>query len=190
MRTLLGCGLTTALVALLAGGALAADRDLESMPGYIRLDRIEIPRGASEVTEIDLGPVLLQLAARKDERGDSKLTRMLSQIQSIQLKSFAIDEEQLDRLRPRVREIEEQMDRDGWQRLMYVKEYGGTTNISIKMDEGVIAGLMLIHLQPGDEAAFINVVGNLDLATLVNLATEGGLEEVVEEIGGAVGGQE
>ena len=65
IRKYTGLLLFMAATLICAGTALA--EKLEDMPGYIDLEWISIPDDADEIHDIDLGPVLLGIAADKDD---------------------------------------------------------------------------------------------------------------------------
>ena len=145
---------------------LAQEIDIKKQPGYVDLSKIKIPGKAGKVTEISLGPALLKLAAGISENSDKKLSKTLSGIFSIQVKSFEVDSVEAKKIRPIIAEIEKKLERERWEELVRVKEEDELTIISIKHDKGKVVGLMVMSLQPGDEASFVNIVGNIDLKNI------------------------
>lgn len=163
--------LIVAVVFLLICALSAQAQDLSGHPGYVDLDRIEIPVDASEITEVNLGPELLKLVC-KMENGDEGLNKALDGLFGIRVKSFGLTPELAGQIKPIVEDIQAQLDRDGWKRLVYVKEGNELVIVSMRYDpadENKVAGLMVIAFEPGDEATFVNIVGHLDLANMGNL---------------------
>ncbi len=154
------------LIFVLCVGVQAQNIDLKKQPGYIDLSKIKIPGKAGKVTEISIGPALLKLAAGISESSDEKLSKSLSGIFSIQVKSFEVDSEEAEKIRPVMAEIEKKLNRENWERLVRVKEEDELTIVSIKHDKGKVVGLLVMSLKPGDEASFVNVVGNIDLKNI------------------------
>jgi len=145
--------------------------ELVDHPGYVDLDRIQIPVDASEITEVNLGPELLRMAA-KMENGDSGLSDSLDGLFGIRVKSFDLTPELAGQIRPIVDQIQDQLDHDGWKRLVYVKEGEELVIVSMKydpVDEDKVAGLMVVAFEPGSEATFVNMVGSIDLAHMGEL---------------------
>jgi hypothetical protein len=168
-----------------ASAAPATEKDVEKLPGYIDLNSIEVPAGAEDVRLVDLGPALLRLAAGNEEEGNTELNQLLSQIYSVRVKSFSINEDQTSKLRPQIEQIENKLVQQDWQRLVHIKEGDEIVSVSMKSAGDRMGGLMVIAFEPGDEATFINIVGDLDLSSLVGLAsTMGGidLDELVEKL--------
>ncbi len=163
--------LIVAVVFLLICALSAQAQDLSSHPGFVDLDRIQIPVNAENITEVNLGPELLKMAA-KMENGDSDLTDTLGGLFGIRIKSFDLTPELAGQIKPIVDQIQAQLDSDNWKRLVYVKDGAELVTVSIKYDpadESKVAGMMVIAFEPGAEATFVNIVGSIDLAHLGGL---------------------
>ncbi len=148
----------------------AQDMDVKKLPGYIDLEQIPIPNNAGRVTNITLGPPLLQIATRT-MNGDDELTETLSGIFSIRVKTFEIDREMTQEIRPKLAAIEEQLNKEDWQKMVEVKDRDDYTIISMKYDKGQAAGLLIMSLND-DEASFINIVGKIDIDKIGRLGSE------------------
>lgn len=165
------------LAAALAAGAATAG-DLEKEPGYVDLEWIEIPDDAEEIQDIDLSPMLLSMAKGAEEE-DAALMEALTMVRSIRVKAWEADDydpgtdEAVERITTRLK-------KDGWKRLIYVKDSDETVAVNAKYVDDEMVGLMLVVHEPGDSAAFVNVVGDLDLAHLFKLATMIESEELEE----------
>jgi hypothetical protein len=151
----------------------AQDPDIRKMPGFVNLEEIQIPGNAGEVTEISLGPPLLRIARTAHTNGDEHLSESLEGIFSIQVKSFDVDSFQAIQVRPIMDKIEKQLAKEKWERLVRVKKAHEMTNVSIKYDKGKAVGMLIMSLNPGNEASFVNIVGNIDLAQLGELSDFG-----------------
>ncbi len=166
----------------------AQDPDIKKMPGFVNLEEIQIPGNAGEVTEISLGPPLLRIARTTGANGDKHLSKTLEGLFSIQVKSFDVDSFQAVQVRPIMDKIEKQLAKEKWERLVRVKKAHEMTNVSIKYDKGKAVGLMIMSLNPGNEASFVNIVGNINLSELGELSDFGvhvspldSLEELSDE---------
>lgn len=178
---------TLALVALLACGLLAlpAQADnLKDADGYVDLEWIQIPADAEEIQDIDLGAVLIGMAAQAEEKGDDALLKALSMIKSVRVRAFSLDDDS-DDVKQAVDRVASRLKNDDWQHLIYVKDDEETITVSTKSVNDKMVGLMLVTYEPGDSVAFVNVVGDLDLATLLGMVGEfdsENLEEILEGI--------
>lgn len=164
--------LALALSALAGAAPAAAADDIRDLPGYVDLDWIRIPAGAAEIQDITLDPVLAGLAASQTTAGDDEALRQaLAMVKSVRVKSFSLAEgQEAGGVAGDVKKLQERLEKGGWQRLVYVKDGEETVTISTLYQGGLMVGLMLLTYEPGDSATFVNVVGNLDLPTLMRLA--------------------
>ncbi|MCP4574242.1 MAG: DUF4252 domain-containing protein [bacterium] len=159
-----------ALVTVLAAGAAFAT-DLEDEPGYVDLEWITIPDDADEIQDIDLTPMLLAAAKDvEDEDTDAALMEALTMVRSIRVRAWSMDDEDA-RTSDAVERITTRLKKESWKRLIYVKSDDETVVVNAKYDDGDMVGLVLVVHEPGDSVAFVNVVGDLDLANLFKLAT-------------------
>jgi hypothetical protein len=169
-------------VLLVAGSAPAADKPSRE-PGYVDLEWIEIPADAEEIKDIDLSPVLLDLARDAEQKGDDALVQALAMVHFLRVKAFSVTAEHDAQVSQTVTKVNDQLKREDWKRLIYVKDDDETLAVSTRYDGDRLVGLMLVAYEPGDSAAFVNVVGDLDLGTLLRLAGEiddGDLENMLE----------
>ena len=184
---------TTLLITLLfcllfAGGALAAN--VEDEPGYMDLEWIVIPADASEIQDIDLGPILGGISADAKEKGDDALVQVLAMIRSIRVKSFSIEDGGDESVKMAVDKVTAKMEKDDWKRLIYMKDGDETVSVNTKYDGPDLVGLMIVNYEPDDSVAFVNVVGDLDLGTLIGLAKQidhDSIEDMLEGLDGIEG---
>ncbi len=162
------------LLMLLAGETCvrAGDTDLEKMPGYVDLEKIQIPSDAEEVTDIDLGPEILKMALGVSDEENPEIVEALSKIQSIRVKAFELDEEYAEEVRSQFDEIAKRLKADDWKRLIHIKSGDEIVNVNVKHDSENIVGLMVMVYESDSEAVFVNIVGEIDLALLAKLAKE------------------
>ena len=185
-RTQLIMGLV--LAALLTTGSQAAAEDLAGTPGYVDLEWIKIPAGADEIQDIELGAVLLGIAASGEEQ-DEALIKALNMIKSIRVKSWSTDGDD-EMAQQAIAKVGKMLEKDGWKRLIYVKDDDETVTVSTRYEGKNMVGMMLVTYEPDDSVAFINVVGDLDLAALLKLVKEfdhDSIEDMLEELDGVEG---
>lgn len=165
---------TLLLVALTA----LAHADVTKEPGYFDLEWIQIPDDADEIQDIDLTPMLLAMAKDAEEE-DQALLEALSMVRSIRVKAWSTDyrDEKTDQA---VERITTQLKKDGWKRLIYVKDSDETVIVNARYVDDDMVGLVLVAHEPGESAAFVNVVGDLDLVNLFKLAAMIDSEELDE----------
>lgn len=145
----------------------AQDINVEKHPGYINLEEIEIPSESERIIDISLGPAFLRFINDFLNDKSDKDSRILTGIISIRVKSFDIRLKDTDKIRSIMKQIEEKLGREKWERLVRVKDEDELIDVSMKFEEEKPVGLLLMALDPGDEAAFVNIIGkNIDMKTL------------------------
>jgi len=189
MNTLRIALLITLLACLLCPGwALAGS--VEKEVGYIDLEWITIPDDATEIQDIDLGPILGDIAKDAEEKGDDALVQALSMVRSIRVKSFSIEEGGGADAQAAVDKVAAKLKTEDWKRLIYLKDGDETVSVSTKYDADELVGLMIVTYEPDDSVAFVNVVGDLDLGTLLGLAKQidsDSIEDMLEGLEGVDG---
>lgn len=180
-RTLL---MALLLVNLTTAG-LALAKDIKDEPGYLDLEWIEIPDNASEIQDIDLTTILKSAARDAAEQGDSDLAEILSLVRSIRVKGFGLDGDHNPEVEKAVEKVTKELKKKDWKRLIYLKDDEEILSVSTKYDGEDLVGLVIMAYSPGDEAMFVNIVGDLDLGTIMSLVggLDGeGLDEMLEGI--------
>ncbi|HDQ44404.1 MAG TPA: DUF4252 domain-containing protein [bacterium] len=154
----------------LAVPAFAQDFDLINHPGYVNLEDIKIPDEAVNVTEVSIGPELFQMI-RNFSGNEAVGMPKLDGFMNIQVKTFSVNEKVARELRPRMEKLEARLRRENWVPLVRVRSGEVVTNISVKYskDSKKTHGLFIMSLDPQDEAAFVNIVGNVDMNMLRNM---------------------
>jgi hypothetical protein len=175
----------TLLLAMFAFGGSALAGKLEKEPGYFDLEWIEIPDDADEVQDIDLSTILRSVAKDAERSGDDELMEILQMVRSIRVKGFSPTDGHDGAVEDAVDRITKELKRKDWKRLVYVKSKDEVFSVSTKYDGDDLVGMVMVAYEPGEEVIFANVVGDLDLATLMKLVTsmdEDSLEELAEEM--------
>jgi hypothetical protein len=169
---------TSILLALAVGLAVAAppahagDRDTAGVRGFVDGSAIGRLAGEdSELVEIHLGPALLGAIAR-GAKDDPDAAALLGGLRSVSAYIVGLDGD-ADRTAKATKlfgALEEQLLRDGWERLARVREKGDRVNVFVLGNGGTVEGLVVLVLDKDEgKVVFANLAGNLDLAKLGNL---------------------
>lgn len=168
----------SAAVALTVFATVAA-ADVTKEPGYFDLEWIEIPADAEEIQDIDLSTMLGEIATNAREEGDDDLARALAMVHSVRVKAFSLEHDDRE-IAAMVDRVNDQLKSGGWNRLIYMKDGDESVTVSSMHKDGLMVGIVAVVYEPGDSAAFINVVGDLDLATLLGMADEFDFDDLGE----------
>ena len=152
----------------------ATEVDVTKLPGYVNLNEIKIPAGAETLQEIDLGPDLLAAAFKSDEMtaGDARtMAEALEMVKSVRLISFAIEGESAVAARDQVDSLQKKLESGSWKRVVMMRDKEEYVVVSVLHGPSYIQGLMVMAVEL-DEATFVNIVGELNLSTMAQLAGE------------------
>lgn len=173
--------LIISVIVLVLTTSLASAEKLKDTPGYLDLEWIDIPSYAEEYHDIDLSVMLLSIAEDAKETGDEELAELLAMIKSVRVKAFSVDPDDNRATRRVVEKVNQTLKDDGWRSFIRTKSEDETLTVSTAYDDNnKIVGLMLVVFEPGDSVAFVNVVGDLNLSTLVRLAHKMDTDEMQE----------
>ncbi|MDX1569911.1 MAG: DUF4252 domain-containing protein [Xanthomonadales bacterium] len=151
------------LLPLTAG---AADRN---HPGRIDLSRLGAIDAAQELVNIRLDGWLLGFARKAAEESRDPDAQVLSDIDSVQIRVFEIDDRTPD-LAGTAADLVDQLRRDAWETFATVRSRDGFVYVLVKGSDQMIDGITLVALDEGHEAVFVNVAGRLhpdDIARII-----------------------
>ena len=164
----------TTIAALMLLVSIAAAQDVSKLPGYVDLSSIKVPTGAEAVQEIDLGPDLLAAAFKSDEMtaGDARtMAEALEMVKSVRLISYEMTGENAVAARETVDQMQKKLESANWKRVVMMRDKEEYVVVSVLHGPNYIQGLMVMAVEP-DEATFVNIVGELNLSTMAQLAGE------------------
>lgn len=159
-------------------GALALIAGAANAQGYFDFDSVPGLGGEAKV-QIDLNQQMVGFViAATQAAEESEAANVLSGIEGVRVRVYD-DIEDPEAVLEFIDDSSGRLERDGWQRAVYVQDDEGRVRVYIKFDDTRMAGLTVMVAGHSDEAVFINVVGQIDPVTLGKLAnTMGGLHGV------------
>jgi hypothetical protein len=117
------------------------------------------------------------------EGGDDELAQILSMVRSIRVKGFGLDGRDNPEVEMAVEKVTKEMKKKDWKRLIYLKDDEEILSVNTRYDGEDLVGLMVMAYEPGEEVMFANIVGDLDLGTIMGLVRgmDGdGLEDLLD----------
>ncbi|HEX5419303.1 MAG TPA: DUF4252 domain-containing protein [Gammaproteobacteria bacterium] len=161
-----------------SGASSSLPLDFSQIPGLDRPPKVQI----------DLTPALLNFASAAAKSSDNpEMAQALSGVRGVRLFVYDIGQDAkpvLDFIEASANTLE----REGWQRAVYVQDDSDKVRLYVKSSGSQIAGLTMMVVEKGDEAVFINVDGSLDPVMLGRLASSLGAGDVLGQLGGQHGG--
>ncbi len=145
------------------------DEEVRRHPGYVDFSSLPIPTEGEEIVEVYLRAPLLRLVG-KAAGDDPALGGMLSKLLLIRVNTFPIDTTMALALQPKIAKIESELAKKAWEKVVRVKDRKGeTAHVYLKLQDSKILGLLVMAVEPGGDAAFVNIVGEIDMEAIGKL---------------------
>ena len=153
------------LVLLAAAPAVRAVQPPDA--GAIPFEDLDLfPRDKLSV-EINLEGPILRMVSELTKSEDPDFAKVMADLKAIRVQVFPLkDKAGAEPLRPKIDRTVRWLEDRGWHSVVRAREKGEETYIYLKEADGQIVGLTILSVEPGAEAALINIVGKLDPAEL------------------------
>lgn len=165
------------LAALLLGfsSSIQASDDINQQPGYVDFGDLGVITANEPEVEISLGGALLRFLGAAIAEEDRELADTLGKLRSIRISVFALQPEDLPDATARAIAISKQLEADGWEPAVVITSDDAIVRMYMKTVNGLIAGMTVMVIEPGDDAVFINIVGEIDPAQLGRVTSKFGV---------------
>jgi hypothetical protein len=153
------------LLGTLGGGAQATQKeDVTRLPGYVDFGALNLFGREEATVEIFLDGNLINLVASASRNTDPDLSDMLTRLKQIRVQSFQIDPDKLEDLQEKTAEVSHRLEGLGWTPVVRVRggRKGTETYVYMKWLGQVVGGMVVMNVDPNDEASFVNIVGEID----------------------------
>jgi len=144
--------------------------------GYVDFGDLTALDGGEPVVEVSLGSALLGFLAAATREEEPELADALGKLRSIRLNVFRLDSRGVLAARERARAIIDRLEADDWEPAVSVRSDDATVHMYMKMDGDKVAGMTVVTVDPGGEAVFMNIVGEIDPAQLGRVASRFGVD--------------
>lgn len=142
-----------------------SEKDYTKQPGYVDFDPILGDMESS--VEVYLKGSLLVLAREVVKDEDPELSDVLSKIEYVKVQIFPAHGASMEQLMDKARDVATQLERKGWEIAVRVREKDEQVHVYLLPgDKEDIRGLVVMVIGDDDEAAFINIVGNINPAEI------------------------
>ncbi len=170
-----------ATVAFLSINVLSQSTDVTKEPGYVDFGDFTSLENTTNVTEIILDEDLLSVLASMSDESDPNIMSILNGIKLVKANVYEISDDNKDLLRKRINEIDTKLTNSNWKRIVKTRSEDEMANVYIKLNnDKKIVGLAVTNFEKDGEAAFVNIVGNIDLATIGKLGKKFGIPHLGE----------
>lgn len=167
MKTLIST--ITLLLFLASINLFAQEQDYSKEPGYINFGDLVSLEDGEEVTEILIEEKLLRLVS-KFTNDDEDLSKLIGGLKLIKVNTFEVTPSNANQLLKRADALDKELMNKKWDRIVKTKSKGEVSNIYLKTGKNdEFVGLTVVSIESEGEAAFVNIVGRIDLETIGKL---------------------
>ena len=157
------------LMTLLALEVGADDEKLETLPGYFDFGSFEDYQDRETSVEVYVKEPLLSIVRVAMRHEEPELAELLSKIKLIKVRTFSIGDRDTEEIGARVTDMGRKLNRQGWEKIVRVKDYDEQVFVYMKSTDGNIEGMVVIAVEYDEEAAFVNIVGEITPESLQKL---------------------
>lgn len=161
------------LIILFTFTLIAQSGDVTKEPGYVDFGNLSKYESSTGVTEVYLDEELLSTLAEISTDEDPNAMEILNGLKLVKANVFELGDNNREEIETKVSGIDSKLMSTNWKRIVKTRSENEITNVYIKQDSNKkIVGLVVTSVENDGEAAFVNIVGNIDLATLGKLGKE------------------
>lgn len=155
---------------LFSTGVFAQGSNLSSEPGYVDFGSFSSLEKSSKVTEVILDEDLLSALATISNEEDPNIMAILNGLKLVKANVFEVSDANSEELKSKIDEVDSKLSGTDWKRIVKTRSDDEVANVYIKQNGSKqIVGLVVTSYEKGDDAAFVNIVGTIDLATIGKL---------------------
>lgn len=166
-------------IVVLSFNIFSQTTDVTNEPGYVDFGDFSAFENSTKVTEVILDEDLLSVLATMSDADDPNIMAILNGIKLVKANVYEISDDNKNRLRERINEVDSKLSNTKWKRIVKTRGEDEIANVYIKLNsDKKIIGLAVTNYEQNGEAAFVNIVGNIDLATIGKLGKKFGIPQL------------
>jgi hypothetical protein len=148
----------------------------DNPPGFVDFGKLPIT-GSGENVEVNITSGLISIAAKLVEKNEPDVAELLRGLKGVRVNVIGLSDENRSEIENRVKSVRATLDTQGWQRVVNVQNKGEDVGVYVKTrGDEAIEGVVVTVLNSGNEAVFVNVVGDLKPEKIAKLAEQFDIE--------------
>ena len=131
-------------------------------PGQVDFGSFAAPSAGGEFVEVNVTSSLISLATKFIEKDQPDIARVLKGLQLVHVNVVGLDDQNRSDVQERVRGVRKELESKGWERIVKVQEKDQDVGIYLKtQNKDTVQGLVVVVVDGGKQAVFVNVVGDI-----------------------------
>ncbi len=160
---------------------LAADNNVENHPGFVDFSTLTAIAATEPSVEISLKAPLLNMITNLIRNEDEEAADFISKLLRVTVNVFKSDAIDVDEIAASMSTMADELDAEGWERVVRVREDSDHVDIYFKLAEAadVIHGIAIMVAGSG-ETVLVNIVGDISTDDISALGRRFELDELID----------
>jgi hypothetical protein len=131
-------------------------------PGQVDFGAFAAPAGGGQFVEVNVTSSLISLATRFLEKDQPDIAKVLKGLQLVHVNVVGVDDQNRSDVETRVQSVRKELESKGWERIVKVQEKDQDVGVYLKsQNKDTVQGLVVVVVDGGKQAVFVNVVGDI-----------------------------
>lgn len=150
------------IICAFAPFAIAADRSVENHPGFVDFSKLTAIANVEPTVEVSLKAPLLNMMTNLIRTEDEQAAEFISKLLRVTVNVFESDAIDIDEIAASMNQTAEELDANGWDRVVRVREDGDHVDIYFRLSDDAerIHGVAIMVAEPS-EIVLVNIVGDI-----------------------------
>lgn len=167
----------TLFILVIAIPVLAQDKP-DKPVGYVALEDLQLFRDMELSLEVQIGESMIGLVASNAEKESPDFARVLRKLKQLRSFSFNLADTPKNNIDGYLEQLNTKLLNEEWEVVYRMREPENTANIYVKKFDGEVAGMTIYSIDQNLQVVLINLVGNVSLEDISELADRFGLPEI------------
>ncbi|MEW6506695.1 MAG: DUF4252 domain-containing protein [Bacteroidota bacterium] len=157
----------------------AQQTDIKKDPGYFDFSEFSSLKNGEVINEVYLEEELLKMVAGITGNEEDGISNIVGGLKLVRVQEFLINEKDFDKAGKVIESMDSDLLGKNWMRIIKSRSKENLSNIYVKPAQGGgYGGLVITTLNSKGRAAFVNIVGKIDLESIGKLSKQFNLPAV------------
>ena len=170
--------LTLFCLAIFPSLLLAQEAEIRKNPGYFNLDNIDKMLDVDPTLEINLDGCLVSMAASAPKIARPDRADVLNNLLYVRVERYYLPRDKRKTVQNKNSELAKNLDKNGWERIVRVRENRDDVYIYLKPDKKKIVGIVVMAIEGSKDVLFANIVGDIDPEQIGRIGSRWDLDQL------------
>jgi len=155
-------------------------------PGFVDFGKLTPTADGGEFVEVKLSRGLIQMASKFTRKHEPDVADLLKNLESVRVNVVPLGDDNRGETEKKAESIRTELEGKGWEQIVSVREKNQNVAVLLKTrDSETVEGVVVTVIEGGNQAIFLNVVGNVKLEDIARLGEKLNLEPL-RQVGEAI----